>query len=186
MIAAIFTIYVSFAESEEERIVREFAFLLDANEAYANTVLCGNLLNLLGIQGGKVLVTSPFDLIFIHFGASECAGGTEEEDRASGTEYVNSLVGHNAFDSTWIRNQFQAPSFPQAILCEGSSREKASCITSHASCPWQEAVTLRDIHMAELFSFDDFKERVWNLVIPADGMLHEIAFKLSKAPNLSF
>lgn len=56
--------------------------------------VCSNLLNLLGIQGGKVSATSPFDLIFIHIGAGECAGGTEEEVRASGTEYVNSLVGH--------------------------------------------------------------------------------------------
>lgn len=56
--------------------------------------LCCNLLNLLGIQGGKVSATSPFDLIFIHIGAGECARFTEEEDRASGTEYLNSLVGH--------------------------------------------------------------------------------------------
>ncbi|KAI6679955.1 hypothetical protein NL676_033836 [Syzygium grande] len=46
---------------------------------------------------------------------------------------------------------------------------------------WQDAVTRRD--MAEAFSFEDFKEHGGNLVIPADRFLHEIAFKLWKAPK---
>ncbi|KAK6912804.1 hypothetical protein RJ641_022405 [Dillenia turbinata] len=46
---------------------------------------------------------------------------------------------------------------------------------------WQEAVTRKD--MAETFSFKEFKEHGGNLVIPADRFLHEIAFKLWKAPK---
>ncbi|KAJ4708187.1 hypothetical protein OWV82_018174 [Melia azedarach] len=46
---------------------------------------------------------------------------------------------------------------------------------------WQHAVTRKD--MAETFSFKDFKEHGGNLVIPADRFLHEVAFKLWKAPK---
>ncbi|KAM5566015.1 hypothetical protein ABKV19_019821 [Rosa sericea] len=46
---------------------------------------------------------------------------------------------------------------------------------------WQYAVTRKD--MAQTFSFKDFKEHGGNLVIPADRFLHEVAFKLWKAPK---
>ncbi|KAK9273985.1 hypothetical protein L1049_018799 [Liquidambar formosana] len=46
---------------------------------------------------------------------------------------------------------------------------------------WQDAVTRKD--MAETFSFKDFKEHGGNLAIPADRFLHEVAFKLWKAPK---
>ncbi|KAE8700390.1 TMEM222 protein [Hibiscus syriacus] len=46
---------------------------------------------------------------------------------------------------------------------------------------YQYAVTRKD--MVETFSFEDFKERSGNLSIPADRMLHEVAFKLWKAPK---
>ncbi|XVE53909.1 hypothetical protein DITRI_Ditri03aG0040000 [Diplodiscus trichospermus] len=46
---------------------------------------------------------------------------------------------------------------------------------------YQYAVTRKD--MVETFSFEDFKERSGNLTIPADRVLHEIAFKLWKAPK---
>ncbi|KAI3978280.1 hypothetical protein MKX01_003443 [Papaver californicum] len=45
----------------------------------------------------------------------------------------------------------------------------------------QEAVTRKD--MAERFSFQDIKEKGGNLAIPADRFLHEVAFKLWKAPK---
>ncbi|GMY28859.1 hypothetical protein FCV25MIE_24101 [Fagus crenata] len=46
---------------------------------------------------------------------------------------------------------------------------------------WQYAVTRKD--MVEAFSFRDFKEHGGNLVIPADRFLHEVAFKVWKAPK---
>lgn len=46
---------------------------------------------------------------------------------------------------------------------------------------WQYAVTRKD--MVEAFSFKDFKEHGGNLVIPADRFLHEVAFKVWKAPK---
>ncbi|KAK7291006.1 hypothetical protein RIF29_05838 [Crotalaria pallida] len=45
----------------------------------------------------------------------------------------------------------------------------------------QDAVTRKDD--AERFCFEDFKEHGGNLTIPADRFLHEIAFKLWKAPK---
>ncbi|GAV69107.1 hypothetical protein CFOL_v3_12608 [Cephalotus follicularis] len=46
---------------------------------------------------------------------------------------------------------------------------------------WQYAVTRKD--MVNTFTFEDFKEHGGNLVIPADRYLHEVAFKLWKAPK---
>ncbi|GMI92586.1 hypothetical protein like AT5G11810 [Hibiscus trionum] len=46
---------------------------------------------------------------------------------------------------------------------------------------YQYAVTRKD--MVETFSVEDFKEHSGNLTIPADRMLHEVAFKLWKAPK---
>ncbi|CAN1153676.1 hypothetical protein LINPERPRIM_LOCUS14854 [Linum perenne] len=46
---------------------------------------------------------------------------------------------------------------------------------------WQYAVTRMD--KAQAFYFKEFKERGGNLVIPADRFLHEVAFKLWKAPK---
>ncbi|KAF5197069.1 Aurachin b dehydrogenase [Thalictrum thalictroides] len=46
---------------------------------------------------------------------------------------------------------------------------------------WQDAVTRKD--NAERFSFEEFMEHGANLAIPADRFLHELAFKLWKAPK---
>ncbi|XP_022132039.1 uncharacterized protein LOC111005006 isoform X2 [Momordica charantia] len=46
---------------------------------------------------------------------------------------------------------------------------------------WQYGVTRKD--KAETFSFKEFKEQGSNLVIPADRFIHEVAFKLWKAPK---
>lgn len=45
----------------------------------------------------------------------------------------------------------------------------------------QDAVTRKDA--AEKFSFEDFKKHGGNLTIPADRFLHEVAFKMWKAPK---
>ncbi|XP_022893925.1 uncharacterized protein LOC111408392 [Olea europaea var. sylvestris] len=46
---------------------------------------------------------------------------------------------------------------------------------------WQNAVTRKD--MVKFFSFRDFNENGGILTIPADRFLHEVAFKLWKAPK---
>lgn len=46
---------------------------------------------------------------------------------------------------------------------------------------WQEGVTRKDL--AKTFSFNEFKEYGGNLAILADRFLHEVAFKLWKAPK---
>ncbi|KAL6544326.1 hypothetical protein OROGR_010823 [Orobanche gracilis] len=46
---------------------------------------------------------------------------------------------------------------------------------------YQNAVTRVD--MVKHFSFRDFLENSGNLVIPTDRFLHEVAFKLWKAPK---
>lgn len=46
---------------------------------------------------------------------------------------------------------------------------------------WQDGVTRKDL--AKTFSFNEFKEYGGNLAILADRFLHEVAFKLWKAPK---
>ncbi|KAG0493426.1 hypothetical protein HPP92_004420 [Vanilla planifolia] len=46
---------------------------------------------------------------------------------------------------------------------------------------WQEGVTRRD--KVQAFSFEEFKENGANLAMLSDHFLHEIAFKLWKAPK---
>lgn len=51
--------------------------------------MTSQLLSLLGFQEGKVIETSQFDLVFMHFGA-----GGKPEVVASDVEYINALVGN--------------------------------------------------------------------------------------------
>ncbi|KAF9602756.1 hypothetical protein IFM89_030912 [Coptis chinensis] len=73
--------------------------------------------------------------------------------------------------------------FPrQSYITTG--KNSADSIRHH--CPmlisqWQEAVTRKDT--TEIFTFKEFKEHGANLAIPADRFLHEVAFKLWKAPK---
>ncbi|KAJ7958347.1 hypothetical protein O6P43_019089 [Quillaja saponaria] len=81
------------------------------------------------------------------------------------------------------RNSYLSKLFPQqSYTMKGEIPRK----DIRHYCPmliaqWQYAVTRKD--MAEGFSFKDFKELGGNLTIPADRFLHEVAFKLWKAPK---
>ncbi|CAL5431856.1 unnamed protein product [Camellia sinensis] len=250
------------AESEDARIVREFAQLLDAAEACHNTVMpsiserfmgmrsaiitnnsslkpfggklgftmlqlsdiidkslpiaespldvvASELLKLLGFQEGKILETSPFDLVFIHIGDGEKNGQKD-------TEYVNGLVGQimqieeraaeisarlhmSLVMSYGLVSENNDPNL--SVICKDEKHSNLSSLFPRQSyvvkgmnlrknvrhhCPmliaqWQNAVTRKD--MAETFSFKDFKEHGGILTIPADRFIHEVAFKLWKAPK---
>ncbi|KAJ6361623.1 hypothetical protein OIU78_002117 [Salix suchowensis] len=232
------------SESEEERIVREFAYLLDACEAYQNvnsqntsiptiserfmgmkaaiitnnpglksfggklglTVFSFNdingngfslsgsstdfvtseLLKLLGFQEGKTLETSQFDLVFVHVGAGERVNGEGQKTIAIDVEYIDALVDgimRIAQPGSEIGSRLHL-SLVMSFGYVTEGEKPRNDVRYH--CPlliaqWQYAVTRVD--MADTFSFKDFKERGGNLVIPADRFLHEVAFKLWKAPK---
>ncbi|XP_048133375.1 uncharacterized protein LOC115756756 isoform X2 [Rhodamnia argentea] len=174
-------------------------------------VSCG-LLKLLGFQEGKLMETGYFDLVFVHIGAGEADKvinyGIESVNALVGSlmrvaqpgseigsrlhlslvmsygdvskfdcSHLSTLVSKDNVDSHLLRL------FPrQSYTMRGEKpREDVRHHCPMLIAQWQDAVTRRD--MAEAFSFKEFKEHGGNLVIPADRFLHEIAFKLWKAPK---
>ncbi|XP_050158007.1 uncharacterized protein LOC126631861 isoform X1 [Malus sylvestris] len=168
------------------------------------------LLQLLGFQEGKAAESSQYDLVFVHVGAGEVeylnalVGGISQIDQP-GSEVSSRLhlsvvlsygkVSENEDTnlSVSIRRDDENSNLSklvprQSYTVKGENpREDVSILcVNRDHCPMliaqrQYAVTRKD--MAETFSFKDFKERGGNLVIPADRFLHEVAFKLWKAPK---
>ncbi|XP_028796105.1 uncharacterized protein LOC114751611 isoform X1 [Neltuma alba] len=81
------------------------------------------------------------------------------------------------------KNSYLSTLFPsQSYAMKGETPRKD--VRHHSPmliAQWQHGVTRKD--NAGRFSFEDFKERGGNLTIPADRFLHEVAFKLWKAPK---
>ncbi|CAN6682375.1 unnamed protein product [Malus baccata var. baccata] len=162
------------------------------------------LLKLLGFQEGKAVESSQYDLVFVHVAAAEVeylnalVGAISQIDQP-GSEVSSRLhlsvvlnygkVSENDVTNLSVsirkddENSDLAKLIPrQSYTMKGENPRKD--VRDH--CPmliaqWQYAVTRKD--MAETFSFKDFKENGGNLVIPADRFLHEVAFKLWKAPK---
>ncbi|PWA65144.1 hypothetical protein CTI12_AA336640 [Artemisia annua] len=169
------------------------------------------LLNLLGFQEDKVLDTSQFDLVFLHVGSHEedstskytdyinslvgeiiskakprsqigsrlhlsvvlSFGDTSKDDESKFTISNKNGVIQSGFSSMYPR---------QSYTMKGSNpRANVRNYCPMLFTQWQDAVTRKD--MVETFSFQDFMENGGNLTIPADRFLHEVAFKLWKAPK---
>ncbi|KAF3447523.1 hypothetical protein FNV43_RR12709 [Rhamnella rubrinervis] len=170
------------------------------------------MLKLLGFHDGKTLDTRQFDLIIVHVGAGEkindekgdmeyinsLVGGilckAQPGSEISSHLHLSVVMSYGSVsedDESNLsvltkkdeRNSELPLLFPrQSYTMKGEIQRKD--VRHH--CPmliaqWQYAVTRKDV--AETFSFEDFKEHGGNLVIPADRFLHEIAFKLWKAPK---
>ncbi|KAL2487864.1 hypothetical protein Fot_41218 [Forsythia ovata] len=174
-------------------------------------LLASELLKLLGFQEGKTLETNQFDLIFVHVGADEKINDLKdiefvnhlvgelmhmaqlETDIGSRLQmsiimsYGATLVDDNSIfsvsDAKPKSNNELSLLFPrQSYTMKGGKPNK----NVRHCCPmlvaqWQNAVTRKD--MVEEFSFRDFIEHGGNLVVPADRFIHEVAFKLWKAPK---
>ncbi|KAM1133590.1 uncharacterized protein LOC126631861 isoform X2 [Malus sylvestris] len=162
------------------------------------------LLQLLGFQEGKAAESSQYDLVFVHVGAGEVeylnalVGGISQIDQP-GSEVSSRLhlsvvlsygkVSENEDTnlSVSIRRDDENSNLSKLVPRQSytvKGENPREDVRDH--CPMliaqrQYAVTRKD--MAETFSFKDFKERGGNLVIPADRFLHEVAFKLWKAPK---
>nr|XP_043606912.1 uncharacterized protein LOC122578925 [Erigeron canadensis] len=168
------------------------------------------LLNLLGFQDEKVLDTSQFDLVFMHVGSHQetISKGTEyvnalvgeiisiaEPKSQIGSRLHLSVVltyGDISKDdasnflisnkSKIIQSGFASLYPRQSYTMKGSNlRNNVRDYCPMLLAQWQDAVTRKD--MVETFSFQDFMENGGNLTIPADRFLHEVSFKLWKAPK---
>ncbi|CAA2975910.1 Hypothetical predicted protein [Olea europaea subsp. europaea] len=186
--------------------------LIDNEHTLADLqLLASELLKLLGFQEEKMLNTSQFDLIFVHVGADEkvmylkdielinglvselmhiAQPGTDIGSRLHTSvimSYGAALEDDNSKFSVSDANQknnFGVPQlYPRQSYTMKGGKPQAN-VRHH--CPmlvaqWQNAVTRKD--MVKFFSFRDFNENGGILTIPADRFLHEVAFKLWKAPK---
>ncbi|KAM7507535.1 hypothetical protein LguiA_017988 [Lonicera macranthoides] len=180
--------------------------LIDDGQSFAES-----LLKLLGFQEGKTLDMSQYDLVFVHVGAREeinsqtgveyvnaLVGGimqkaqpgseiacrlhasivlsygavTEDDDPSL------SVLTPNPNNKSDISLLFPRQSY---TVKGGNPRKNVRHHSPMLIAQWQSGVTRKD--MVEKFSFKDFKEVGANLAIPADRFIHEIAFKLWKAPK---
>ncbi|KAI3713751.1 hypothetical protein L1987_72337 [Smallanthus sonchifolius] len=169
------------------------------------------LLKLLGFQEDKVLDPNPFDLVFVHIGGHEedsinkyteyinslvgeiisktkpkseigsrlhlsvvlSYGETSKDDESNFTILNKNGIMQSGFDSLYPRQSYTMKG------CHPRSNVRDYFPMLFAQ--WQDAVTRKDT--VKTFVFQDFKENGGNLTIPADRFLHEVAFKLWKAPK---
>ncbi|KAI3877064.1 hypothetical protein MKW92_019615 [Papaver armeniacum] len=158
------------------------------------------LLKLLGFQGGKTLETSEFDLVGVGNEVdliNSLVGGilqiAQPGSEISSRLHLSVVMSYGASvddeDSSLLQLNTQKKNSNLSLFYPRQSytMKGANLINNiRHHCPmlitqWQEAVTRKD--MAERFSFQDIKEKGGNLAIPADRFLHEVAFKLWKAPK---
>lgn len=166
--------------------------------------LATELLKLLGFQDGKASETSPFDLVVLHVeeeGIEDVDGvvgelmkmaqlGTEVGSRlhlsvvlsfgnVSNDNHSRFSIADNRHESnSELRTLYPCQSYTTK---GGKPRENVRHHCPMLVAQWQDGVTRKDEVGA--YSFQDFKEDCGNLVIPADRFLHELAFKLWKAPK---
>ncbi|KAL5724952.1 hypothetical protein ACHQM5_008152 [Ranunculus cassubicifolius] len=182
--------------------VKSFAEFLGFTTLQFDDLSTNNLLKLLGFQDGKVLETSDFDLVFLHVGSKDLelingfVGGVMQAVQ-SGSEissrlHLSVVMSYGAVsenDDSLLSLSLQGEIMPDVSMLvprQSYTISKLSAYKARHHCPmliaqWQDAVTRKD--MAKSFTFNEFKENGANLAIPADRFLHEVAFKLWKAPK---
>ncbi|XP_041993998.1 uncharacterized protein LOC121744508 [Salvia splendens] len=173
--------------------------------------LASEVLKLLGFQEGKELDLGIFELIFVHIGANTKMNGVEGIDlvnRLVGDFLHKASPGSNIgsrLHVSVIMSYGATLGDKDLELSVSNAGKKGDSELSHLfprqsymmkagkprenirqQCPmllaqYQHAVTRVDA--VESFSFSDFLENGGNLVIPVDRFLHEVAFKLWKAPK---
>ncbi|CAH1428857.1 unnamed protein product [Lactuca virosa] len=171
------------------------------------------LLKLLGFEDDKVLDTNQFDLVFVHVGGgheeqsnkkyteyinsligeiiSKAKPKSEIGSRIhlsvvlsyGDTEKDDDECNFTILNKNGTMKSDLASLFPrQSYTMKGSNpRTNVRDYCPMLMAQWQEAVTRKDL--VKTFSFQDFKENGGNLTIPADRFVHEVAFKLWKAPK---
>ncbi|XP_021284168.1 uncharacterized protein LOC110416493 [Herrania umbratica] len=166
--------------------------LFDINFTFAQSInyMASELLALLGFQEGKIVDTNQFDLVIVHIGSGEI--GAIMHVAQLGTEITSclhlSLVMSYGYVSkadgsglSILSNNYENNSPLSTLFPHQSPRNDVRPHSPMLVAQYQEALTRKD--MVEIFSFEDFKKRSGNLTIPADKLLHEIAFMLWKAPK---
>ncbi|OVA11721.1 hypothetical protein BVC80_41g5 [Macleaya cordata] len=140
------------------------------NETIGNEVEWVNAL-----VGGILQIAQPGSEIGsrLHFSVVMSYGGLVEDEDTSLLQLISQKETNSDLSLLVPRQSY---TMKGANLVNNTRHHCPMLITQ-----WQEAVTRKD--RAERFSFHEFKEHGGNLAIPADRFLHEVAFKLWKAPK---
>lgn len=187
--------------------------VLQSHELTDSNSFSESLLKTLGFEEGKILETNKFDLVFVHFGSQEEINGQKSieyidalvgeilEKVQPGSEIASRLhtsivLSYGAVteddnpsllvldpNPTNDNNSAIASLFPRQsyTVKGGNPRKNVRHYSPMLVAQFQSGVTRKDI--VDKFSFKDFREIGANLTIPADRFIHEIAFKLWKAPK---
>ncbi|KAF2611626.1 hypothetical protein F2Q70_00007318 [Brassica cretica] len=162
------------------------------------------LLKLLGFEGGKCLDVSLYDSVFVHIdgdnvGMIDSLIGSIMKMAQPGSEIASRLHLSLVLSYGSVTDK-DASLFPVKTQQEGLNHAFPGLVPRQSYtmrgektrddvrdyCPmlvaqWQDGVTRRDL--VDTLSFEALKKLSGNLVIPADRFIHEVAFKLWKAPK---
>ncbi|KAM7274824.1 hypothetical protein ACFE04_016690 [Oxalis oulophora] len=163
---------------------------------FSNDNVASELLKLLGFEQGKTLDASQYDLVFVHIGAGENLCDEKNTRFANDTECLNSLVG-DTLQISQPESEIGSRLHLSLVMSYGSISESDDPKFSVLSSRDEKSSNLKMIYPRQTYTVkgeanrDNVRipsssllmENGGNLVIPADRFLHEVAFKLWKAPK---
>ncbi|EOA21215.1 hypothetical protein CARUB_v10001563mg [Capsella rubella] len=186
--------------------VFQFSEISQKSDSIPSDATASKLLRLLGFEGGNCLDVSLYDSVFVHIGVDENNLGIIDSLIGSimkmaqpGSEIVprlhlsvvlsyGSVTDKDA--AVFAVNTPQQDMNPalagliprQSYTMRGEkTRDDVRQYCPMLVAQWQHAVTRKDL--VDTLSFEALKKLCGNLVIPADRFIHEVAFKLWKAPK---
>lgn len=190
--------------------VLQLSEICQESDSFPSDATSSKLLKLLGFEGGKCLDVNLYDLVFVHFGVDEYNNGNNMGILDSligsimgmaqpGSEILSRLHLSVVLSYGSVTDKDVSvfpiktpqedinPAFIGLVPRQSYTMrgEKTRDDVRHY-CPmlvaqWQHGVTRKDL--VDTLSFEALKKLCGNLVIPADRFIHEVAFKLWKAPK---
>ncbi|CAH8303429.1 unnamed protein product [Eruca vesicaria subsp. sativa] len=185
--------------------VLQLSEICQKSDSFPSDATSTELLSLLGFEGGKCLdVSLLYDLVFVHIGVDnvgmiESLVGSIMKMAQPGSVIASRLHLSVVLSYGSVTDK-DASVFPVKTPQEGINHAFAGLVPRQSYtmrgekprddirdyCPmlvaqWQDAVTRRDL--VDTLSFKTLKKLSGNLVIPTDRFIHEVAFKLWKAPK---
>ncbi|KAF2535796.1 hypothetical protein F2Q68_00022905 [Brassica cretica] len=185
--------------------VLQLSEIYQKSDSFPSDATATELLRLLGFEGGKCLDVSLYDSVFVHIGGDNVGTinsligsvmrmsqpGSEIAPRlhlslvlsyGSVTDKDVSVFNVKKTPEEGINPAFQGLVPRQSYTVRGEkTRDNVRDYCPMLVAQWQDAVTRKDL--VDTLSFEALKKLSGNLVIPADRFIHEVAFKLWKAPK---
>ncbi|CAH8282070.1 unnamed protein product [Eruca vesicaria subsp. sativa] len=175
-----------------------------SDDSFPSDATATELLKLLGFEGGKCLDVTLFDSVFVHIdgdnvGMIDSLIGSIMRMAQPGSEIAPRLHISVVLSYGFVTDKdvsvfnvktsqegmnlaFQGLVPRQSYTMRGEkTRDDVRDYCPMLVAQWQDAVTRKDL--VDTLSFEALKKLSGNLVIPADRFIHEVAFKLWKAPK---